>query len=269
MTTQVRSLLHPRRALETPYIEDLPPYSPPARRADPETASILSEAPSYRSEPPPYTPPETGTSNLEEPAQQHGLPALERYAPGFQSRPHGSVADLQNHNYNISNWSTVRSGHRMREYENVAKRRAQRDLGVSELLNSLSTVPAPLMSAMNPATAVLVASSSSTQASRSTSSPSTPSYTTPSPAEEPFSPLEDPALVGEAAAAHAKSSRLYRENVMRDPLEALRYESKGWDFMLGQMRDWDEREQSWNNFRRDLNCGRRMKLARRIGFRRA
>jgi len=54
---------------------------------------------------------------------------------------------------------------------------------------------------------------------------------------------------------------------MRDPQEALKYESKGWDFMLGQMSDWEEREQSWNNFRRDLNCGRRLKLARRIGFR--
>lgn len=94
----------------------------------------------------------------------------------------------------------------------------------------------------------------------------TASSTSSVPAEAPFSYLEDPDLVGEVAAARAKSSRLYRENAMRDPLEALRNEDKSWDFMLNQMKDWDEREQSWNNFRKDLNCGRRMKLARRIGF---
>jgi len=178
------------------------------------------------------------------------------------------VADLQNHNYNISNWSTIRSGHRMREYENVARRRAQRDPGITELLNSLAAVPPSLIVAMPPAAAVLAVSSSSANVTASASSQVHQSNTNNTPAEEPFSPLEDPALVGEAAAARAKSSRLYRENAMRDPLEALRYESKGWDFMLGQMKDWDEREQSWNNFRRDLNGGRRMKLARRIGFRR-
>jgi len=73
--------------------------------------------------------------------------------------------------------------------------------------------------------------------------------------------------VGELAAARAKEQRLYRENCMRDSAAALKYESKGWDFMLAQMKDWDEREQSWNNFRRDLNGGRRKLLARRIGFR--
>lgn len=266
----VRSLLHPRLALETPHSEELPPYSPPARHVDPETASIRSEAPSYRSEAPPYSPPSNGNSNDEEPEQQYGLPALERYAPGFQSRPHGSVADIQNHNYNMGNWSSIRTGHRTREYENVARRRVQRDPNVSQLLNSLSAVPAPTpMSATGSAAALMIAeiseASARTYPNASTRArPSAPS----APAEEPFSPLEDPTLVGEVAAARAKSSRLYRENAMRDPLEALRNENKKWDFMLAQMKDWDEREQSWNNFRRDLNGGRRLKLARRIGFKR-
>lgn len=257
----VRSLLHPRVVLETPYSEDLPPYSPPARscRLDPETSSILSEAPSYSSEVPPYSPRTPQT-------QRYGLPALERYAPGFQARAHGSVADIQRHNYNIGNWSTIGTGHRTREYENVARRRARRDPDASHLLNSLSAVPAPVpsrtMTATGSAASALIDEISESSARTYPTASSTSSV----PAEAPFSYLEDPDLVGEVAAARAKSSRLYRENAMRDPLEALRNEDKSWDFMLNQMKDWDEREQSWNNFRKDLNCGRRMKLARRIGF---
>lgn len=281
----VRSLLHPRLALETPDSEDLPPYSPPARshRLDPETSSILSAAPSYSSEAPPYS--------LRAPTntQQYGLPALERYAPGFQSRAHGSVADIQNHNYNVGNWSSIRTGHRMREYENVARRRAQRDTDVFHLMNTLSAVPAPIptpiMTASGSAALAMIAEisessartypsvssdrtsshSSSARASAQDSSSSSSSMS-PAPVEAPFSPLEDPALVGEVAAARAKSSRLYRETAMRDPIEALRNENKSWDFMLHQMKDWEERDQSWTNFRKEVSCGRRMKLARRIGI---
>jgi hypothetical protein len=122
------------------------------------------------------------------------------------------------------------------------------------------------MSATGSAAALMIAEISESSARTYPNSPARARLSTP--AEEPFSPLEDPTLVGEVAAARAKSSRLYRENAMRDPLEALRNENKKWDFMLAQMKDWDEREQSWNNFRRDLNGGRRLKLARRIGFKR-
>ncbi|TID23664.1 hypothetical protein E2P81_ATG03232 [Venturia nashicola] len=279
----VRSLLHPRLALEIPESEHLPPYSPPARshRLDPETSSILSAAPSYSSEAPPYSPRVSTTT------QRYGLPALERYAPGFQSRAHGSVADIQNHNFNIANWSTIRTGHRMREYENVARRRAQRDIDVSHLLNNFSAVPAPtltpIMTASGSAASAMIAeisessartyptaSTTRTNPRRAPASVSTQalssSSASPAPVEAPFSPLEDPALVGEVAAARAKSSRLYREAAMRDPLEVLRNENKGWDFMLHQMRDWEERGQSWTSFRKEAGCGRRMKLARRIGI---
>lgn len=279
----VRSLLHPRLTLETPDSEDLPPYSPPARshRLDPETSSILSAAPSYSSEAPPYSP--RASSNT----QQYGLPALERYAPGFQSRAHGSVADVQSHNYNISNWSTIRTGHRMREYENVARRRAQRDTDVSHLLNTLSVipppVPTPIMTASGSAASAMIAEISESSAriyptaspaqtnpqrasARASTQASSSSSASPATVEAPISPLEDPALVGEVAAARARSSRLYRETAMRDPLEALRNENKGWDFMLHQMKDWEERGQSWTNFRKEASCGKRMKLAKRIGI---
>ncbi|QDS69718.1 hypothetical protein FKW77_009922 [Venturia effusa] len=278
----VRSLLHPRLAIDTPDNELLPPYSPPARshQLDPETSSILSNAPSYTSEAPPYSPrAPVGT-------HQYGLPALERYAPGFQSRAHGSVADIQSHNYNIGNWSTIRTGHRMREYENVARRRVQRDIDAFHLLNTLSAAPAPTPTPITMASgsAALAMTNEISEASARTY-PSAPAHMSscltsacateqassssqamPAPVEAPFRPLEDPALVGEVAAARAKSSRLYRETIMRDPLEALRNENKSWDFMHHQMRDWDERQQSWTNFRKEVSCGRRTKLARRIGI---
>jgi len=244
MTQITRSLIRAPYHLETPFSEPLPLYSPPARGVDAETASIRSEAPSYRSEAPAYTPPVAST-NTPRHGQQRGLP-YRRYAPGFQARPHGSVADIKNHNYNVSTWSSVRSGLASKQYENVAKRRVQRDDAVAGLLCSLTFVPLP-------------------QASSSTSALAP----TPVPVivEEPNNPMEDPALVGEIAAARAKEQRIYRENCMRDSREALRYESKSWDFMLAQMVDWDEREQSWNKFRKEVSGGRRKMLARRIGFR--
>jgi hypothetical protein len=59
---------------------------------------------------------------------------------------------------------------------------------------------------------------------------------------------------------------LYRESCFLDPREALRSENRSWDFMLVQMRDWEERQQSWNNFRKEVDTSRRGKLARRIGL---
>ncbi|KAH0537199.1 hypothetical protein FGG08_005977 [Glutinoglossum americanum] len=40
--------------------------------------------------------------------------------------------------------------------------------------------------------------------------------------------------------------------------EALREESKAWEFMLGQMKDWEERERDWRKFREGVE-GRRKK----------
>jgi hypothetical protein len=254
----VRSLLHPRSSVDTPDTEPLPLYTPRISDPDPETASIISDAPTYYSElAPPYTPASPAPLISSNGQQAVGLPNR-RYAPGFQSRAHGSVGDLNSHNYNVANWSTIRSGPTSRHYENVARRRAQREASVTDILNTLSAVPASTLEPPSPTTPT---SASSTL----------PSSTAPATASEPpapYSPAEDPALVGEAAAAAARSQRLYRENCVLDPRDALRCESKSWDFMLVQMRDWEERQQSWSNFRKDMEGGRRGKLARRIGFRR-
>lgn len=80
----------------------------------------------------------------------------------------------------------------------------------------------------------------------------------------PLRPLEDPYLVGEAAAAAEKRERLARE--ARDDI--LLIEDRHWDWFLGirskafafqsvttclqlsaTMNDWDERERSWAKFR--------------------
>jgi len=108
-------------------------------------------------------------------------------------------------------------------------------------------------------------------------------------------PLEDPYLVGEAAAERARSERLARENTE----EVLILDDRRWDWFLcecinprhrpllkyiiififadiwvffyppdiAQTRDWQERERSWSQFRRGIETGPRGKMAHRIGAR--
>lgn len=78
--------------------------------------------------------------------------------------------------------------------------------------------------------------------------------------------LEDPVLVGEQAAEEARRERLRREGRLGD--EILIREDKRWDWLLSQMRDWESRETSWNAFRKDLDAGKKGKLARRLGLKR-
>ena len=242
--------LHPRSMIDTPTVEPLPLYTrdPPPR--DPDAISIISAAPSYCSEAPPYTPPTLPTSSLTPGTnpgpQPTGLPNR-RYAQGFRARPHGSVGDPQTHSYNIANWSNVRTSHASKQYENVAKRRVQRDK------DSVSEFAQPLPPAV-----------SNANASPSTSTSNVPG-TVDVVDEQPLSPLEDPQLVGERAAQQAREQRLYRERCLREE-EALRNESKGWDFMMAQMADWEERERSWMRFRESVKGPRRTTLAKRIGM---
>ncbi len=37
-------------------------------------------------------------------------------------------------------------------------------------------------------------------------------------------------------------------------------------FLVGQMKDWDEREKSWAKFRSEVEGGKRTKLATRLGL---
>ena len=255
----VRSLLHPRRSVDTPDTEPLPLYTPRVHEADSDAASIVSEAPTYRSDVPSYTASTPAPLIASNGPPATGLP-YRRYAPGFDLRPGGPVSDPRAHSYNMANWSTARSGPTNRHYENVARRRMQRETSVTDIMQALAAVPASVAD-----------NAPSVSATPSTSTSALPNATisnTPRPAEpsSPYSPAEDPDLVGEAAAAAARSHRLYRESCFVDPREALRGESRSWDFMMVQMKDWDERQQSWNNFRRDMDTGKRGKLARRLGL---
>jgi len=76
--------------------------------------------------------------------------------------------------------------------------------------------------------------------------------------------LEDPYLVGEEAASRAKQERLARERAGDDVLVR---EDQHWDWLLAQMKTWDERERSWARFRREMENGHRPKLLHRIGGR--
>jgi len=73
---------------------------------------------------------------------------------------------------------------------------------------------------------------------------------------------EDPYLVGEEAARIAKEERLRRENGWG----VLEREDKRWDWLLAQMSDWEERDRSWKKFRKEVEEGKRGKLARRMGL---
>lgn len=73
---------------------------------------------------------------------------------------------------------------------------------------------------------------------------------------------EDPKLVGEEAAEKNRLERERRENgwgVLED-------EDKRWDWLVSQMSDWEARDKSWAKFRKEVEGGKRHKLARRFGI---
>ena len=264
----------------TPFIpEPLPLYQPRAR--DPETASVLSSAPSYISEAPTYvsnrqstviTGPPQPSSLLPPRAPNErsvGLPAI-RYAEGFQNPARGRMGDLTNHSYNICSWSSIYKSPNARQLQNVAARRASK-ASASPLFSALTSDAPPTASA---STTLLASTATTTDANAITaiagpsqaSSSATPSSSFPADIPTaPFSPLEDPYLVGESAAAQARAQRIYREMCLRSD-EACKNEGKSWDFLLAQMVDWDERERSWTRFRQDVGNRSRKLLDRRMGM---
>src|ERR1700761_4845359 len=139
------------QSLETPAVDPLPPYSPPASQSrDAETASIRSTAPSYNSEPPAYeyvvsrtSAPNANASptqpNGQLNAPQQGLPRM-HYAPGFIPRPANPFCSS---NYNLVSWSTVQRNPRRRQYENVARRRVEQGAIMDNLVVTLAQIVAP------------------------------------------------------------------------------------------------------------------------------
>ncbi|KAF2763163.1 hypothetical protein EJ05DRAFT_27933 [Pseudovirgaria hyperparasitica] len=205
-TTTTTTITTPTPSLVS---EPLPLY----RCNDPDSASIHSTAPSYKSETPTYTSRRSHFA-AEDPRSQdetpRGLPAMQ-FAQGFIPRPQHMSA----HSHNSIPWTAV-SPPRTNKQLHTAPRRASSHISPVGSLTNITISSTPC----SPSSISLLA----------------------------LHPLEDPELVGEAAARHAREQRIYLEACLRGD-DAIRQESNSWDFMLSQMSDWEDREKSWNNFR--------------------
>lgn len=201
------------------FFEAPPLYT--ARPSDPEVASIRSEAPSYRSQAPSYH------------SETTGLPTTTTYRSSTQISTHSTRQASSNHNsrdtwrsarsqlsdvdvraYSIPTWSNVRS-HQERTLLSVAHRRA-------------------------------VAAAAATAISSPPARGSLRVRLPPTNCEEVILE-EDPYLVGTEAANQARKERL----TSNGDEDTLLQEDKAWNFMLGQMSDWEARERSWQKFRKE------------------
>ncbi|KAG5963241.1 hypothetical protein E4U58_003629 [Claviceps cyperi] len=219
-----------------------------------ETASVRSAAPSYSSDAPsyhtlpynhsevipPYSPPASRTATLVAststplfaPGRQRATTSRQQTIglPPLPPAPTQSPTSIQS--FRLPTWSASNAP-AARHYRNVAERR--------------------------------ITSGRYAASSESVAQTSTERIADDQPETQPEArPLEDPYLVGEVAAAQARRDRLLRETTGDDIL--LR-EDRQWDWLLAQMRGWEEREKSWARFRRDFEGVQRKKFLRRIGGR--
>lgn len=74
-------------------------------------------------------------------------------------------------------------------------------------------------------------------------------------------PLEDPYLVGEEAAAQARRERIARETSS----DVLQREDRHWDWLIAQMKGWEEQERSWARLRRRSDVPQRRGLTGVVG----
>lgn len=263
---------------------------------DPETASILSSAPSYVSDRPPsyvhrtsedtyrngprsgpasstastITLVETDNSGGLTPAtpaeQDRNLETREDARDESHEEPHGLPAlrfapGFSPHTSSGRVRELENHSYQIRSWNNVHSSHAARQYqNVAARRHSQQAAGGPLgMGSTAPCFSNSSTASTSSLASSSTSSlvsSASSARTTPPPDEPPLNPREDPALVGELAASRAKAQRLYREMCMSGREEGLRHEGRTWDFMLAQMADWEDRGRSWNRFRHEMQHGR-------------
>ena len=225
--------------------------------------------------------------------QRTGLPPA-NYAPGFHHLRAYDRDGLSHLNFSINQWSSAYSSPQARHYHNVAARRTnlamiEEQALMTTLVNQMifpsfnlsatepfesATPDIPILES-SPLLASITQVSSAPTATAATTTPTQQPLPAPAlfSAPEPLSPLEDPDLVGPAAAAVARERRLYishelRLQRQRDEAEAqaLREESKRWDFLLSQMTDWKDREQTWKAFSKKMH-GRNKSSTRSVLFR--
>ncbi|KAK8917282.1 hypothetical protein H634G_09128 [Metarhizium anisopliae BRIP 53293] len=231
-----------------------PPTSPRYSAEDFETASVRSAAPSYVSDTPsyhtlpynhnetipPYSPPAPRAAPLAASASaplfapgRHGTSSTRQQTIGLPPLPPVAPQGAMSiHNFHLPTWS-ANNGPAARHYRNVAERR---------ITSGRYTGPAEPLRHQNPNDRALNNGTDTAPEAR---------------------PLEDPYLVGEVAAAQARRERLARESSD----DILVREDRQWDWLLAQMRSWDERERNWARFRREVEHTQRKKLLRRIGGR--
>ncbi|KAI4863487.1 hypothetical protein F4820DRAFT_372931 [Hypoxylon rubiginosum] len=236
-----------------------------------ETASIRSVAPSYISEAPSYhsmlltnesvpeyTPPEPRGSSLASPPRYAASPSMlnvssaptptpmtSTFAPGAglpripSPRRRHDVPHL--HHFSIPTWSSMNSNPTARHYQRVAHRRVSAATGGRQGWSGVENALRSAVDRINAAAAAAAAEAEDAGKIR---------------------PLEDPYLVGEEAAARARQERLARQNGE----DVLIREERRWDWFLGQSKDWDERDRSWNAFSSNIsNIDNRGRFARRFG----
>ncbi|KAF4624036.1 hypothetical protein G7Y89_g14139 [Cudoniella acicularis] len=212
---------------------DPPPYTPRAtfRAQDLETASIRSAAPSYISEAPSYTSRVVGSPS----PHRTGLPSP--YASSTQHARANSAPSLEA--FRRPTWSRTQvSNPTARHYHSVAHRRAS-----ARTIHEQSSL---LVAALNGEDGIAQIKKKMDEEERA----------------RMMRTNEDPYLVGEEAAERNKQERLRRENGN----EVLEIEDKRWDWLIAQMADWEERDQSWKKFRQEVEEGKRSKLAKRLGL---
>ncbi|KAI0428037.1 hypothetical protein F5Y09DRAFT_349928 [Xylaria sp. FL1042] len=203
-----------------------------------ETASIRSAAPSYVSEAPSYhtlppnetvpayTPAATTTSSTRtsNPTRQFSSmlpPASESrssFAHGTGLPPIPRRADLSStpslSQFNIAPWSSIGSGNpQARHYQSVANRR------VAAAASASAAAAGPSSSAVEGALRAALSRINAANAAANLSE------------EDAVRPLEDPYLVGEEAAARARSERLARKYGE----DILIHEDRHWDIWLGML----------------------------------
>lgn len=231
-TASIRSAA-PSYVSDTPsYHSTLPPSEPPPSYSRPVPPShvMLASTPAQSrqrnagvgSSSTSMLPPAT-SNTLRGP----GLPPIPD-TPTFSQMPQLSQ-------FRIPSWSSLSSNPQARHYQAVANRRVSRDTGRGGSSGGGGDRPAPY----NTHHHLPHHHHHHQQVLRTTLERVAEDHE-----RERVRPLEDPYLVGEEAAARARRERLARENAD----EILIQENRRWDLFLAQMKDWNQRSESWKQF---------------------
>ncbi|KAI0013808.1 hypothetical protein F4779DRAFT_294161 [Xylariaceae sp. FL0662B] len=220
----------------TPTNEPVPAYTPP--ESENSSSSSSSSTPRYASMLPPLTSTSTPTPMTSTFTPGAGLPRV----PSPRRRNHSSDVPQMNQ-FRIPTWSSLSRNPNVRHYESVANRRVSAAASAYRGGVPSSSVEGALRTALGRINAASTASLPDENDS------------------DRVRPLEDPHLVGEEAAARARSARLARENGD----DILYQEEKRWDWFLTQMKERDERDRGWTPLRGQFENMNHSRFGRRFG----